>query len=193
MCNRSCYDKRKKHHGPVHYAPSRGPPRHSAKPGHHTRQAQRLGRLGRARAGHVQRLPRLRLRLSSTRIWTLSSTLPLQGLACMSPIAYRTQHMSLCAVSYGAYHGHGHCKRSSRQSPTLVLVARASRGSRWSGAQVAGAAMGGAGMMPELSHVPLGPCRGPWRERRHRTLPTASAAFCRRFVRVCNNCTAYMK
>ena len=24
-------------------------------------------------------------------------------------------------------------------------------------------------MMPELSHVPLGRCRGPWRQRRHRT------------------------
>ena len=54
----------------------------------------------------------------------------------------------------------------------LVLAPRASRGSRSSGARVAGAATGGAGMMPELSPVPVGPCRGPWRERRHRTVPT---------------------
>ena len=56
---------------------------------------------------------------------------------------------------------------------TLVLVPSASRGSRWSGARVVGAATGGAGMMAELSPVPLGSCRGPWRERRHRTVPSA--------------------
>ena len=68
---------------------------------------------------------------------------------------------------------------------TRVLALRASRASRCSGARVVGATMGDAGMMPQLSPVPLGRCRGPWRERQHRTVPTASAAFfgC---VRVCN-------
>ena len=39
-----------------------------------------------------------------------------------------------------------------------------------------------AGMVPELSPVPLGRCRGPWRERRHRTVPTEREkreTFCR--------------
>ena len=42
------------------------------------------------------------------------------------------------------------------------------------GRAVVGVATGGAGRMPELSHVPLGPRRGPRIERRHRTVPSAS-------------------
>ena len=53
--------------------------------------------------------------------------------------------------------------------------ARASGRAWLSGARVVGAAMGGAGMMAELNPVPLGRCRGPWRERRHRTVPSAPA------------------
>ena len=37
-----------------------------------------------------------------------------------------------------------------------------------------GAAMNVAGMVPELNPVPLGRCRGPWRERQHQTVPTSA-------------------
>ena len=39
----------------------------------------------------------------------------------MNPIAFSTQHMSLCAVSYRIYHGYGHCKSSSRGSGLRVV------------------------------------------------------------------------
>jgi hypothetical protein len=45
---------------------------------------------------------------------------------------------------------------------------------KMSGARAVGAATGGAGMMVELSPVPLGRCRGPWRERRRRPVPTCA-------------------
>ena len=39
-------------------------------------------------------------------------------------------------------------------------------GFKVAGARVAGAATSDAEVMPELNPVPLGRCRGPWRERR---------------------------
>ena len=71
--------------------------------------------------------------------------------------------------------------------PFTARTPSASRCSRWSGARLASSVTGGAGMMAELSHVPLGPRRGPRIERRHRTVPSASAAVfgCVRFCKSC--------
>ena len=57
-----------------------------------------------------------------------------------------------------------------------------------SGARVDGAATEGAGMMAELNPVPFGRCRGRWRERKHRTVPTIGKSARRLFVPVdvCN-------
>ena len=43
-------------------------------------------------------------------------------------------------------------------------------------------------MMVELNPVPFGRCRGPWRERKHRTVPTIGKSASRLFrpVRFCN-------
>ena len=43
-------------------------------------------------------------------------------------------------------------------------------------------------MMAELNPVPLGRCRGPWRERQHRTVPTIGKSGSRLFASVhfCN-------
>ena len=111
----------KKAHAPVHCGPSRGPPRHSAEPGHHARQAQRLWRQGRARARHADQLPRLRLQRPSTRLWSYALTPLERAMVMMNPIVYRTQHTSLCAVNYRRYHGYGHCKSSSRGSGLRVV------------------------------------------------------------------------
>ena len=132
------YTIRKKAYGPVHCGPSRGPPRHSAEPGHHTRQAQRLRRQGRARARRVDRLPHLRLQRPSTRrgievmelfevsrLWNYSLTPLAVAIGMMNPIDSGTHDTSLCAAIYWFYHGYRHCKRSSANNVTRAFSCRA--------------------------------------------------------------------
>ena len=55
------------------------------------------------------------------------------------------------------------------------------------GALVASAMVGNADTMAELGSVPLGPCHGPWSERRQWMVGRApKATFAS--VRVCNSC-----
>ena len=55
------------------------------------------------------------------------------------------------------------------------------------GALVASAMVGNADTMAELGSVPLGPCHGPWSERRQWMVGRASGAFFAS-VHVCNSC-----
>ena len=81
----------------------------------------------------------------------------------------------------------GVCKKLRR---ARRRTARMLRSKVPAGARVAGAATGDAGMMPELKPVPLGRCRGPWRERQHRTGATIGKSGKRRvvFAWECNSC-----
>ena len=55
------------------------------------------------------------------------------------------------------------------------------------GALVASAMVGNADTMAELGSVPLGPCHGPWSERRQWMVGRASGAFFAS-VHICNSC-----
>ena len=75
------------------------------------------------------------------------------------------------------------------QSNERVVSARASWAARVSGARVDGEAVGGAGMMAELSPVLLEQRRGPWSDCRQSAGADARAGahpafrFCNAFVR----------
>ena len=177
-CSRSCYTIRKKHTCPVHCGPSRGPPRHSAEPGHHARQAQRLWRQGRARTRHVDRLLCLRLERSRKRSSTVRAPQLERRRRPMFFMQYGHAPVPVCSecpycIGFNAMPA---CQAvEQEQSNARRRAPRACGAARWSGTRVVGATMGGAGMMPQLSPVPLGRCRGPWRERQHRTVPSAAS------------------
>ena len=117
------------------------------------------------------------------------------AMQCTGSHRGRTQCMSVSATSVQTSQVHQELGTNGRPAANeRVCAAHASWAARVSGAGMDGEAVGGAGVMAELSPVPLEQRRGPWSDCRQSAGADARAGahpafrFCNAFVRGRNGC-----